>query len=246
MEVIVIALVIGTFLLFSLLVMANSLWFYTKAPKLQAADASFLNLPPPPAIQPIVAALNELGFKRLGETGDLIAVTHHHQVRIWLFIDPNATTCAAVFADGTQGHAIVYSWFGDEAVVVTAYPSGTSINDPDFRYHTISTSMGNAYRYHLEQVVEFKLRHGSPNRLNNMSEIIRLDTLYNAKFARRRLRPALLRGAGSPILILYMLLVLTSLLMAMYRLHLPSHIIMISMAVLILPVTIWLLRSRRT
>lgn len=154
--------------------------------KVEPIDASHWRAEPPAPTQPVIAELRGLGFERVGEAA--LNPTMPGPT-IWYLTDSARTTCAGVFDAQGTGVAVIYSWFGaDEAVQVTGFPAGTTIDDPDFRFHTVQTSAADAYRHHLEGLADFATRYGPPLRLDSMSEILRLDRLYNQRFAPRRQR----------------------------------------------------------
>jgi|YNPNPStandDraft_1061719.scaffolds.fasta_scaffold36506_3 hypothetical protein len=216
------------------------------APQLRPVDVSYLETPPLPALRPVVDRLIRLGFRRVGEAGQAASPSSPGMPQIWYFTDQEGTTCAGVFAVGARVHAVIYSWFGQEAVIVTAFPAGEMINEPNFRFHVVTTSIEDAYHHHLEQLPDFEMRYGPPTRLDHMAEILSLDAVYNAKFVRRRFRPTMWRNLSTPIFQAYLVFVLLGALVAMQEYHVPAGTLLAGLAVLMLPAAalfVWLRRK---
>jgi hypothetical protein len=216
------------------------------APEIRPVDMSYLETPPPPAIRPVVDTLVRLGFRRVGEAGQASASALPPKTpQIWYFVDQAGTTCAGVFAVGVRTYAIIYSWFGQEAVIVTAFPLGETINKPNFRFHAVSTSVEDTYRHHLEQLPDFEMRYGPPTRLDNMAEILSLDAVYNREFVRRRFQPTMWRSLSTSIFQGYLVLVLTGALIALQVYHVSVWILLSGLAILMIPgaaLFVWLRR----
>ncbi len=225
-------------------VLRYRLWS-TAARTRRVVDASDLELPPPLPIQPIAADLVALGFRRLGEAGQPELAAQVGPAQIWYFVDKPGTSCAGVFSVGTRSQVVVYSWFDDRAVIVTAYPHGEHIDAPDFRFHTVSSSVVDAYRHHQEQIPDFAARYGPPSRLVEMQEVLRLDALYNRTFARRRQRPILLRELRVPFFQLYLIAVALALFAALQVFHLPLMPVLLGTALLVAPAVALFVVTRR-
>lgn len=216
------------------------------APQIRPVDMSHLEAPPPPVLRPLVDALARLGFRRVGEAGQVSGPANPQMPQIWYFADQEGTTCAGVFAVGARAYAIIYSWFGQEAVIVTAFPAGETINESNFRFHAVSTSIEDAYRHHLEQLPDFQMRYGTPVKLDNMAEILSLDAVYNQKFARRRFRPTMWRGLSTSLFQGYLVLVLIGAVIAVRVYHVPTGTLLAGLALLLLPAValfVWLRRK---
>lgn len=161
--------------------------------RIRPQDASHLNIPPPAILQPVVSDLLGLGFTRVGEGGQKEYEAQAGPAQVFCFADRVGTTCAGIFAVRGQVYGTVYSWFSDQAVIVTGWRQGQKVDDPDFRYHVVMDSITAAYTYHLAQLPDFMMRYGNPVKLTTMSEILRLDAIYNTKFVIRRFLPNLRR-----------------------------------------------------
>ncbi len=211
----------------------------------QVVDASDLELPPPPAVRVLVADLAALGFRRVGEGGRPDLAAQVGPAQIWYFADEDGTTCAGVFAAGPYPTVVLYSWFNDQAVIVTAHPQGEHIDEPDFRFHTVASSVTDAYQHHREQLPDFEDRYGAASRLDNMTEVLRLEALYNSSFARRRQKPILLRELHIPIFQLYLIAVALGLFVALQVLHLPLMPVLAVTGLLVVPAVALFVATRR-
>lgn len=197
----------------------DRLFRYLNAPSAHVQDRSSLNVPPPRPTTELVDELGRLGFTRLGEAG-IAGSSQRGPVQVWYYVDRDHSTVAGVFAiGGLLGHALVYSWFGDEAVVVTGHRRGEEIDEPNFRFRVIDGTLTDTYRQHLASLPEFSTRFGRPRHLDDMAEVLRLDSHYNQKFARRRLRRALIQSMLRPLVVTYAVAVL----FAAYLISLTSN-----------------------
>lgn len=215
------------------------------AARWRVVDVSDMNIPPPAILRPVIVALTEMGFRRLGEAGraDLAPVLGPAQV--WYFVDHEGTTCAGVFSARGEAAAVIYSWFGDEAVVVTGYPYGEFIEEADYRFHIVTTSVADAYQHHREQVADFEMRYGVPRRMDSMAEVLRLDALYNARFVERRQRPAVRREMTTLAFQFYLVVIVLGMAIALAVFDLPPLWVLGGAVLLALPAAILYLRSRR-
>ncbi len=237
--------------------MLRSRAFVRSAAAWQVVDVSHLEAPPPSAAQPLIAALIRLGFHRLGEAGRANKAQTAGPVQVWYFVDERGTTCAGVFTyvrvvsnlevptRELAGAAVIYSWFGEEAVIVTGYGSGEHIEEPNFRFHVISTSLEEAYRHHLAQLPDFQMRYGAPVRFDSMAQVIHLDAVYNARFARRRMRPTMIRSLGTSLFQLYLIILLLGTVLALQTLPFDPWIVIAAAGVLTLPALVLMVRLRR-
>jgi hypothetical protein len=109
----------------------------------------------------------------------------------WLFLDENGTTCADVIeTDDVDREPRLAFWttFSDTAAVETRYPVGERIDTPDFRSHTISSDVQDAYQHHLRQVADFGTHHGAPIQIKNMDDCLQQDMIYHENHAQRESR----------------------------------------------------------
>ncbi|MBN1812988.1 MAG: hypothetical protein JXA14_14225 [Anaerolineae bacterium] len=183
------------------------------ASKLRPVDITHLRTPPSPQTKPIIEALAELSFKRLGEIRTTLAVDRSSGIT-WILTNPQATVVAEVVEGNPDAMLLFSTTYADEAVVETEYPGGEQIKTASFRSHTIATSVQDAYEYQLEQVAEFSEQHGVPYRIGQMSTFLDFDAVYRLRHARRKMRRHLWMGIvhlaalGSSLVTLFMFLLL--------------------------------------
>lgn len=202
-------------------VLAQVRWFYWLAPRLRPVDQTRLNIPPPDGLKQISDALSALGFSRLGEAGLPESAHLSGPVQIWYFVDSERTTAAGTFITD-RAHAILYTWFGEQAVVVTAYPVGDRIEEPNYHYHTITSNLAEAHRHHLAQIPDFNTRFGAPTVFENMGTILLLDRVYNQKFSRLRGRLPLWRAMATSAFQIYLMAVLLGTVIAVQKFQPPA------------------------
>jgi hypothetical protein len=153
-----------------------------------------------------VDTLAKLDFKRLGETRTQLPFGEPGVT--WVLIDPQATVVAEVVESDPNAMLLFSTAYNDEAVVETAYPTGERVKTANFRSHTITTSVQDAYVYHREQVADFSTEHGHPSRIEHMASYLRCDAVYRLRYARRRLRRYLWAGGAQLAALGYMLVTL--------------------------------------
>jgi len=176
----------------SVLEFGNKFQFSRSAPNIRPADLSDLDVQPEPATAEMVGQLKELGFRRVGEAG----FAEDRVVRLWYLADGKGTTAAGVFNIKGTAYATIYSWFGDEASIVYSIPTeGLMVNERNYLYRPLNTTPDVVYPQHLAAVQDFTMRFGSPRRLDSMPEILRLDAVYNQRFAQRKMAPDIRRAA---------------------------------------------------
>ncbi len=215
------------------------------AARWQVVDVSEMNITPPAILRPVITALTELGFRRLGEAGRLDLAPVVGPAQVWYFVDREGTSCAGVFSAQGEAVAVIYSWFGDKAVVVTGYPYGEFIEEADYRFHVVATSVADAYQHHREQIADFEMRYGAPRRMDSMAEVLRLDALYNTRFVERRQRPAVRREMTTLAFQFYLIVIVLGMVAALEIFDLPPLGVLGGAVLLALPATILYLRSRR-
>lgn len=160
-------------------------------PKRRPVDITHRRIPPSAQTKPIIEALTELKFKRLGET---LTKLIKSSGTTWILINPQATVVAEV-VEGYPNAMLQFSTtYVDEAVVETRYPTGEHIETASFRSHTISTSVRDAYEHQMEQVAEFSNRHGVPRQIGQMSTYLDCDAAYRLRHAGRKMRRHLWQG----------------------------------------------------
>lgn len=219
--------------------------FARSATRWKIVDVSELDIPPPPVLRPVVTALSEMGFRRLGEAGRADLAHLVGPAQVWYFVDREGTTCAGVFPVRDEAMAVIYTWFDDQAIVITGYPRGEFIEEADYRYHTVTTSVADAYQHHREQLPDFEMRYGAPRRLDNMAEVLRLEVLYNLRFVGRRQRPVVWREMTTLAFQFYLILIVLGMVVALRIFNLPPPWVLGGAVLLALPATILYLRARR-
>jgi hypothetical protein len=242
----ILGLALGVLLLGDLArLLARLRWFYWLAPRLRPVDQTRLNVPPPEGLNQIISALSALGFSRLGEAGLPERARLSGPVQIWYFVDTERTTAAGTFVTD-RPHAILYSWFGEEAVVVTAYPVGDRIEEPNYHYHTVNTNLAEAVRDHVAQIPDFNIRFGAPTVFESMATILQLDRVYNQKFSRLRGRFPLSRTIATSVFQLYLMAVLLGTVIVVERFQPPALDVVAAMAAFILlgSALYWIVRQR--
>lgn len=181
--------------------------FSRHAPGIAPHDVSHLHTMIPAPLLDTVGALRKAGFRPIGAAS---VEPPFDQPQVWYYADAPGTTAAGLFVVGVTGFATIYSWLGaDAACVVTVIPRGTGmIRQRDYYYRSVDAPVETTLEMHHAVVDEYVMRHGSPRKLDTMAEILRLDKVYNERFAARRLRPDLIRGAARALTALVIILVL--------------------------------------
>ncbi|GAB4472630.1 MAG: hypothetical protein Kow00124_10780 [Anaerolineae bacterium] len=199
----IVVLIVLVFQVPNILILIYSLvTFRKRTEKLYAAlgesqDASHLGLTPPPAVQPIVTALQGLGFTQVGEVQAAIpgmAAPH----TAWVFADASRTVmgdAAGQQEDEPQGYGTLATVFPDDAYVFSGYRLPEMvlykpIEDPDFRAHYFSDSLPATYQHHQAQVAEMSAMHGEPLPVESIADYQRMESLFRRLYMRRRRAPA--------------------------------------------------------
>lgn len=164
----------------------RSIRIYRGVTQRRAIDSSNLQLAPPLPLQASIATLTALGFRRLGETQTKMPFAASLGTT-WVFIDPEGTTHAEVIR-GEPAMLCFSTMYDDMAVVETGHPFGEQIETPDFRSHTITTSIEDAYRYHQCQIAEFGAAHSTPRPIRDMTDFLREGEIYRVRYARHKMR----------------------------------------------------------
>jgi hypothetical protein len=160
-------------------------------PKRRPVNITHQRIPPSAQTKPIIEALTELKFKRLGET---LTKLIKSSGTTWILVNPQATVVAEV-VEGYPNAMLQFSTtYADEAVVETRYPTGEHIETASFRSHTVATSVQDTYEYQMEQVAEFSNRHGVPRQIGQMSTYLDCDAAYRLRHAGRKMRRQLWMG----------------------------------------------------
>ena len=150
--------------------------------KRRSTDISNLNLEPPSKTQEIITSLNSLGFRRLGEAQS--ALPYNNFVTVWTLVNIENTVQAEV----VFGWMSFSTYFQDNVLVVTDYPSGEHIEMPKYQSHTITSNISDTYQHHLEQVDKFRQLYGSPNPIRNMADYIKWETIGRINYGSIKLK----------------------------------------------------------
>lgn len=146
------------------------------------ADGTGKSPPPPPAVAAMAGWLERLGFRRIGERYAILP--GNKQVFEWNVVDQATTTYASlVSTPGTRAGLLLgyYSAFSDGAFVATMFPSGASVERPDFLGGAVGTSPEDAYAEHQRRVSAFSQQHGSPLPNRSMADLLRRDDTYRSR-----------------------------------------------------------------
>ena len=209
-------IVAGMMLLVGVVPLLVMIRVYQGADRRRPVDATSRATPPPPGIRPLVDALAALGFRRLGEyelelPGSFLLRPPHRSAGgaapgrpvhvCWVLVDAEGTTVAEVapFADAEDGGGLVSltTTMRDGAVVETMFPRGERVERPDFHSGHVRTSVDAAYDEHRLHVGRF-MRHGRPRSVVSMRDMLRDDTVYRERFAKRKLHGPLIRNQILP------------------------------------------------
>jgi len=147
----------------------------------QPVDISHLSVPPLPGDQKNIAALKSLGFRRLGEVQ--INSPFRPPLTGWVFAHVENHVQAE-----TAGRRVGFSThFQEKTLLVTDFPNGEHIEDRNYQSHTITTSVEDAYRYHLQQIEKFSRKHGPPHPIRTMTDYLHWEVVGRKNYALRKL-----------------------------------------------------------
>src|SRR5258706_9754098 len=173
-----------------------NLRFYLRSGSQRSIDASSKSKLAPDDLLPIMEQLFSLGFERLGEA-EFPYLPKSFQT-YWIFTDPAKTTFAEIATIFRHVQLNFMSQYADDSVIQTAYiisyPAPPSIRSKNLRLHKITTSIKDAYSFHLAQIHKSDLgsRHGELILFTTMLDYLRHEASYRTLFARRLLRSRLL------------------------------------------------------
>jgi len=155
---------------------------YLGAPKRRATDVSQQNLVPPPTTRENIATLESLGFQRLGEAE--VKLPARDPIQYWILVNSDHS----VQAETIFGRVAFSSFFKDKIFVVTDYPSGERITTSSYISHTIVSSIKDALDYHLQQIERFRILHGSPQSILDMTDYLRWELIDRTNHTSLKLR----------------------------------------------------------
>jgi len=176
------------------------LLIYAGAPKRRPTDASHHNLALPSNAQATVDRLVALGFHRLGETYTRMPLAMSPGAT-WIYVDTSMITQAEIVEinPGTYFTSV----FADGSVVETGFPEGEDIITPDFLSQTITTSVDDAYDYHLQNVAEFQAARNTPQLIKSMEDYLYWDGIYRERHSRRKMRRVFHMDLAQALALLY-------------------------------------------
>lgn len=148
----------------------------------KSSDVSNLLWTPSSRTHEIVTSLKYIGFHRLGEA--VSTLPYNKFVPVWVMVDKESTVQSEV----VFGWMSFSTYFQEDVLLVTDYPSGEYIEMPRYQSHTISSNINDAYLHHLEQVEKFRLLYGSPNQIKNMEDYLKWERVGRINYGLRKLR----------------------------------------------------------
>lgn len=179
-----------------------ALRIYWGAPERRSRDVSAEGRLSPESITAFVAALDLLGFRRLGETAvDLPGLS---DATTWYFTSPDETTVAEVAAVG-YGLLDFSTVYADDSTVYTSFPVGENLDRPGFRSRRNAEGIGAAYTRHRQEAAAFQAEHGPPRRLGDMAALLAWGETFRQRYSRHLLRPPIITLLKIQLWFLYML-----------------------------------------
>jgi hypothetical protein len=152
-------------------------------------DISHQETPPPAAANAIIVTLAGLGFRRLGEVS--VSLPGTRPATLWLYTEPERGIHAEVGVIGPVPMVVFITLFGEHAVIETAYPRGTMLEQPGFVAQVVSTSVRDAYEAHATRAHRMQAQHGQPRHIDTMPAFIDYSRIYNTRFGGRKTTAAL-------------------------------------------------------
>jgi hypothetical protein len=198
-------------------------------------DISHLQIPPPDKVQAIIQTLKGLGFERLGEFR-VSATPHSEPLKGWVLVDAERTTHVETAMAGMVAIAVFVSTFYDNAILETGHPGGSRpLDDPDYRVRIVPESVETAYRTHRAGLADFQVRHSRPREMQDMGDFIAYSVLYNTRYARRKIVPALRRTVVRVVSQVYGIAVVLVALFGKQFIPLTPEQVLVAAVVLLLP-----------
>lgn len=144
-------------------------------------DVSSLLIPPPLIAQKNIEDLKSLGFRRLGEAQ--IRSLLNPPGTAWVFVHPET----GIQAEVAWKRVAFSTYFQENVLVTTDFPNGEHIEIPNYQSHTITTSVSDAYDYHLQQVEKFSRKYGRPHPIRTMSDYLKWEKVGRKNYATLKL-----------------------------------------------------------
>jgi hypothetical protein len=148
----------------------------------RSTDISQHQLTPPSRTHEIVTSLTALGFHRLGEA--VSELPYKRYATVWVMVNQENTVQAEV----VFGWMSLSSYFQEDVLVVTDYPTGEHIEMPGYQCHHIGSNIYEAYLHQLEQVDEFRHSYGVPNPIKTMADYFKWEIVGRIKYGPIKLK----------------------------------------------------------
>lgn len=148
----------------------------------RSVDGSSLQLAPPAETKEMITALTSLEFHRLGESQ--VKLPENKLVTVWVLVNSDETVQAETVYDRIS----FSSFFQEDVLLVTDYPTGEHIEIPKYQSHFIAGSINDAYRYHLEQVEIFTRKYGNPHKIQSMHDYLHWETMGRVNYGDIKLK----------------------------------------------------------
>jgi hypothetical protein len=198
-------LVVGMALTISFTLAAGlAFWWIQKVKKMHggmfdfethySVDVTGENRVPPPVLRPGIRALNELGFRSLGEEATFMG-NDQELGCTWIFISEDKQIAAELVPVRAQLGGFMVSFssvFPDYAWLFTLFPSGfpqgETIMLPDLRVRHTQLSLKDAYALHITELADFVQQHGTPIEQHTIADRLALEPIFRERHARMYLR----------------------------------------------------------
>jgi hypothetical protein len=148
----------------------------------RSVDGSSLQLAPPAETKEMITALNSLEFHRLGELP--VKLPENKVVTVWVLVNSDDTIQAETVYDRIS----FSSFFQEDVLLVTDYPTGERIEIPRYQSHFVAASINDAYRHHLEQLELFTRKYGTPHTIQSMHDYLHWETMGRVHYGDIKLK----------------------------------------------------------
>ncbi|MEL7435117.1 MAG: hypothetical protein AAFN11_14315, partial [Chloroflexota bacterium] len=139
-------------------------------------NISKLNMSPPDEIASVTMQLDLEGFERLGEAENYAAGADK-PVPSWAYQKSGGKIIAeAFYLEGN--HWVGFVTYGTKGLVITTYPQGHQLNLPNARFGGVKSTVEDAYRYHVAQVLDIKGGIGKVVPVKSLDHHHKLDRRY--------------------------------------------------------------------
>jgi len=145
-------------------------------------DATSYAPPEPTAVTTVATALEPLGFSRIGvRSTDLPGIGRRFE---WNLVDAPTTTYVSIVPSTSLATGFLmaaYSAFPDGAFLSTHYPSGATVQRPDFDSLPAGTTPAEAVLAHRERLSTFSPGHGPALQNRTMADLLARDDTYRRR-----------------------------------------------------------------